>query len=83
MSEKSNQNGLMVGLRYMGVGFGFMAEAGLVAALGWWLDGRFGTAPWLLVAGTMIGVTLATISLVKNIERLDKPKSSKGPGDGS
>ncbi len=35
-------------------------ELGLVVAVlavgGWWLDGKFGTTPWLFVTGTAIGI---------------------------
>ncbi len=33
----------------------FVAATGLGTAGGWWLDRRFHTTPWLLVAGSMIG----------------------------
>ena len=36
--------GLMLGLS---VGFG--------ALLGWYLDGRWGTSPWVTLAGTLVG----------------------------
>lgn len=71
-SNKSGSSALMAGLRYTGLGIGFITEAGIVAAVGWWLDGKFETSPWLLVVGALLGVTLATVSLVKNVEKLDR-----------
>ena len=59
------------GLRYTGVGVQFMGEAGVVAALGWWIDTKLDSLPWGLVVGAMLGVTLATINLVKGLERLE------------
>ncbi len=78
-ASKSNDSTLVAGLRFAGVGVGFVTEAGIVTALGWWLDGRFDTAPWLLVVGALLGVTLATISLVKGVERLEKMANRREP----
>ena len=46
-------------------------------AIGWWLDGRFGTKPWLLLAGLIVGM----IGGFVNFFRLVLP-SRKGGGDG-
>jgi len=29
----------------------------VLALLGWWLDGKWGSRPWLLLVGTTVGVT--------------------------
>ncbi|MEZ6196112.1 MAG: AtpZ/AtpI family protein [Planctomycetota bacterium] len=50
---------------FLGAGSTFLAEIGVFAGLGWWLDGRFGTTPWLLVAGIPIGLSLATWHLLR------------------
>ncbi len=31
-------------------------SVGMGTALGWWLDRRLGTGPWLLVAGALFGI---------------------------
>jgi len=68
---KSSDSGkLAVALRYAGVGITFVVEAGIVAWAGWWADQKFSTSPWLLVTGTMLGVVLATISLIRSVESL-------------
>jgi ATP synthase protein I len=41
--------------RMVGIGFEFIAAVLVFAALGWWLDGRLGTEPWLMVAGVALG----------------------------
>ena len=40
--------------RYAGLGFQFAATLLLFGAAGWWLDGKLGTDPWLLIAGIFL-----------------------------
>ena len=40
-----------------GAGFEFGAVVAVLALLGWWLDGKWGSRPWLLLVGTTVGVT--------------------------
>ena len=35
--------------------------------LGWWLDDRFGTSPWLLIVGMLLGSVGGIVSLVKKV----------------
>ena len=37
------------------VGFEFVLAILIPGALGWWLDGRFGWRPWLMLAGGLLG----------------------------
>lgn len=69
----SRDAGMMIAaLKYAGVGFQFVTEAGLCALAGWWADRKFDTSPWFISAGAMFGVTIATISLVRSLDRLEK-----------
>ena len=36
-------------------GFQFVGAVAGLAVLGWWLDGRLGTTPWLAVSGLLLG----------------------------
>ena len=47
-------------------------------AIGYWLDGRFGTKPWLLLAGLILGM----IGGFMNFFRLVLPPRDKGSGPG-
>lgn len=38
--------------------------------LGYWLDGRFGTSPWLVVAGSLLGIVAGFVSFFRTIFRL-------------
>ena len=45
--------------RLGGLGVQFAVTVVVCTAAGWWADGRLGTAPWLLVAGALIGAVAA------------------------
>jgi F0F1-type ATP synthase assembly protein I len=37
------------------LGFEFVIAVLVPGALGWWLDGKFGSAPWVMLAGGLLG----------------------------
>jgi F0F1-type ATP synthase assembly protein I len=41
------------------------ASTALGALLGWWLDNRFGTTPWLLLAGALLGVSAGMYAFIR------------------
>jgi len=53
--------------RYAGLGLSYAATIGILAAAGYWLDGRFGTFPALLIAGVFLGFVGGTVSLVRRV----------------
>jgi F0F1-type ATP synthase assembly protein I len=53
--------------RYAGVGFQFGAAIIAFALLGWWLDKKLGTGPWLLILGVILGFAGGMISLLKKV----------------
>ena len=60
--------------RYAGVGLQFAATLGVFGLLGWWLDGRLGSGPWLLIGGVFLGFFLGTVSLVSKLS----PRRGRG-----
>jgi F0F1-type ATP synthase assembly protein I len=64
-------------LRFLGVGFSFAAIVAVGWFLGQWADGRFGTAPWLTIAGTLVGVALAMFDLIKTTAALERRDDGK------
>ncbi|MGE3800061.1 MAG: AtpZ/AtpI family protein [Candidatus Kapaibacterium sp.] len=50
------------------------------AALGWWLDTKFETEPWLLLAGLIFGATGGMISFIRTALRAG---SSRRGGKGN
>jgi len=53
--------------RFAGLGLRFVVTVALFGLLGWWIDGRVGSAPWLLVAGILLGSVLAFISTLRAV----------------
>ena len=43
---------------YLDASWQLAGSVGLWTAVGWFLDGRLGTKPWLLVAGSVLGMAL-------------------------
>jgi F0F1-type ATP synthase assembly protein I len=43
---------------YLGLGTMFAASIGLGIGAGYWADGRFGTRPWLTLAGALLGLVV-------------------------
>lgn len=52
-----------------GAGLELAAGVGAFTALGWWLDRRFGTAPWLMVIGGGLGLVGGLYNLWKQSKR--------------
>ena len=51
-------------------------EIAITVTLGFWLgrylDGRFGTEPWIMVAGVLLGMGLGIFSIIQTLERFFK-----------
>lgn len=50
----------------------------LMLFLGQWLDGKFGTAPWLMLAGLAVGFAAGFFSFLRSIQKLAKNDQSPG-----
>jgi ATP synthase protein I len=50
---------------YLNLGWIFAASLAAGVLGGRWLDGRFGTRPWLLLAGAMVGMAAAFTSFFR------------------
>ncbi len=50
---------------YMGLGLQLALAMVVFGALGWWLDGRLGTDPWLMVVGLLVGSVGGTVSIIR------------------
>jgi ATP synthase protein I len=62
--------------RFAGLGLQFGATLLLFGALGWWLDAKFGTSPWLLITGLFTGAGIAFYALIRAIPPSKPPRRS-------
>ncbi|MBQ4335475.1 MAG: AtpZ/AtpI family protein [Myxococcaceae bacterium] len=49
----------------------------LPTLLGWWLDGKFGARPWLMLTGAIIGIAVGLFGFIRTA--LASGRSSDGP----
>ena len=61
------------------LGITFGATVLVFVGFGWWLDDRFGTSPWLLIVGMLLGSVGGIVSLVKKVPPVGgRPKKKEG-----
>ena len=52
-------------IRHSGVGLEFAGATAGLALFGYWIDGRFGTKPWGIIGGVVIGLVGGLYNLVR------------------
>ncbi len=76
MEEEKKQPGLAAAYRkagpYLNLGIEFAASFILCLFAGKWLDGKFGTAPYLMLAGLALGITVGFLNLYRTAMRLQE-----------
>jgi ATP synthase protein I len=79
MAEPEDDTGLRGWARQLGtlghVGIMFPVSIAFGLLIGRWLDGRFDTAPWLMIVGFFFGVATAVRELLRSVARLDEDES--------
>jgi F0F1-type ATP synthase assembly protein I len=73
--------------RVSAIGMEFAAAVIICLLLGYWVDGKLGTTPWLAVAGIILGSAIgfravygAAKTMQKQIENDDGPQPPAGEG---
>lgn len=64
--------------RYTGLGLQLAASLMLFGALGWWIDRRLSTGPWLMILGMLVGSALAFVSLLRAVPPTHRGKKRSG-----
>jgi F0F1-type ATP synthase assembly protein I len=57
---------------YLGIGTSLAVTVLLGIGGGYWLDARFGTRPWFLLLGGVLGLALALYQFFKTVAGLDR-----------
>ena len=68
-------------VRHAGVGIELAGATAGLALVGYWIDGRFGSAPWGIIGGVVIGLVGGLYNLVR--ESLQAVKEAKVEDDES
>jgi ATP synthase protein I len=78
-------------VRYSGVGLELAGAMAGLALLGYWIDGRFGTTPWGIIGGVVIGLIGGLYNMVsESLQAVREAKTedddargdADGPGNG-
>jgi F0F1-type ATP synthase assembly protein I len=67
-------------LKYAGVGLQFSLTFLVFGAVGWWLDQKLDSSPWLMIGGILFGAAGAMYSLVRRLAPAPKDDSGR-PAD--
>jgi ATP synthase protein I len=67
---------------YLNLGWTFAVSLAAGTLGGWWLDRRFGTRPWLLLAGSVLGMITAFVSFFRTVLPSRRDGSEEGEEDG-
>ena len=59
-------------LRWMGFGVEFVGVMGLFTYAGYWADGKFGTGPWLMIAGMAVAFVGMMYLMIKEAAKWHK-----------
>ncbi len=64
-----------------GMGLELAGAIVLLGLLGWWLDRRYGTGPWLALTGAMIGIIGGGYNFIRRARSMSRADASprKGP----
>ena len=65
--------------RYGAVAFEFSGGIAGGAFVGWWVDERYGTEPWALVALTLLAVVGGFIRLIQVVRRFERSDRAREP----
>ena len=52
-----------------GLGFEFVGAILLPGALGWWIDRKAGTTPWIMLVGGLLGFAIGLRLLMRSVSR--------------
>lgn len=67
MSRRESPSALRQVAALAGAGVQFAVTVSLCTAAGWWLDERYGTSPWLLLAGGLVGAVAAFYQFYRTV----------------
>lgn len=67
MSGKRGDQVSRTPLAYAGLGMEMISPVLVLGGLGYWLDGRWDTRPWLAVVGATLGMATGMYSVIRRL----------------
>jgi ATP synthase protein I len=67
--KPASNSRLQAVMKYSGLAFQMLAIIGGSAWLGYWLDGRIGTGPWLTIGLLLLGVFAAVFQVIRSLTK--------------
>ena len=58
-------------------GYTLLAGLGVFGYLGYWLDARYGTSPWLLLAGFALGLAVGFNGLFRRLNLIEQREKAR------
>lgn len=65
-----DENNLRTLGNYLGLGMQLAVTVGVMVLLGYWLDNKFNTSPWLLIIFSFLGIASALYNFLKTVIKL-------------
>jgi F0F1-type ATP synthase assembly protein I len=62
---------------FLGAGIQLGIGVILMALLGWWLDDKWGTTPWVLLAGVFFGAGAGMYQFIRSVNKISKREEEK------
>jgi len=78
LPERKQWQGLVV---LSALGIEVSSAIAIGALIGYWLDGKFQTQPWLLILFTGFGIAAAVKAVWRELKKYQQGGSSKKPGE--
>ena len=80
-SSSHNQSPMSIAARWVSIASTISLEMALPAAFGYWLDGRWGTKPWLVIIGAVLGFSTGMLQLLKLVKTEEEKRKNGVKGD--
>lgn len=68
--NSEDENNLRILGNYLGLGMQLAVTVAVMVLLGYWLDNKFQTSPWLLIIFSFLGIASALYNFLKTVIKL-------------
>jgi F0F1-type ATP synthase assembly protein I len=81
MNPNENPKGFQQAMRdagpYLTLGTELAAAVLLMFGIGWWLDRRLGTSPWMMIAGMIFGIGAGLFLFIRSVNEIIRDEDAK------